>query len=202
MVGSLAGRPESGQLRVLILRRPAVLGLIPGRRAAGSAAAHALMPAARMGQRPRAVAWRPAHDHSPWAPLVTGRTLPGIRPPSRTGLPAHLTSRTHIRAWIRDEAGSEPASPAAALRASLARPRFCGAGSLIGEFAFACVRGQLARAAEFGPRLGGPAELHQQVAADAGEKMIGAQRRLVGDLVYQGESGLRAERHRHRHRAV
>src|SRR5215831_2364242 len=133
------------------------------------------MPAARMSQRARAVAWRPAHDHSPWAPLVTGRTLSGIRPPTGTGRLTHLTSRTHIRAWVRDEAGSEPAGPTTALWASPARPRLCGPSSLIGEFAFARVRGQLAGAAEFGLRLGGSAEFHQQVAADAGEKMIGAQ---------------------------
>src|SRR5262249_52732117 len=130
------GRPEPGQLRVLISRRPTRVALIPARRAARSAAAHALMPAARMSQRARAVAWRPAHDHSPWAPLVTGRTLSGIRPPTRTGRLTHLTSRTHIRAWVRDEAGSEPAGPTTALWASPARPRLYGPSSLIGEFAF------------------------------------------------------------------
>src|SRR5215472_180295 len=121
MVGSLAGRPEPGQLRVLISRGPAVLWLVPGRRAAGSAAAHALMPAARMCQRARAVARRPAHDHTPWAPLVAGRTMPGIRPPTRPGLLTHLTSRTHVRAWTQDEAGSQPAATAALL-ALLVRP--------------------------------------------------------------------------------
>src|SRR6266851_8540292 len=111
MIRSLAGAPcsrcrDTGEGRVLAARRllgavfpglSAVLGLIPGRRAAGGSAAYALMAAARMGQCARAIARGPADDDQAGSPGMTCRALCGIGPPLRTRRLTHRPSRTQVR---------------------------------------------------------------------------------------------------------
>jgi len=55
---------------------------VPGRRAAGFAAPHYLVPAARMRHRAGTVARRPAHDHAAWPPGMPRLALCRVRPPA------------------------------------------------------------------------------------------------------------------------
>jgi hypothetical protein len=83
--------------RALAARRPAVPRLVPSRCSAGLAAPHDLVPAARMRHRPRAVAWRPAHDHPAWSPRVSRLAPQRIRPPARHPGLHHASGRTRER---------------------------------------------------------------------------------------------------------
>jgi hypothetical protein len=79
----------------------------------------------------------------------------------------------------------------------LTRLRLGRAGPRRGQLPLARVAGQFAGPLELGAGLPWPPQLHQEVAADAGQQVVAAQGGFGGELVDQVEAGLGPERHGH-----
>src|SRR5216684_165924 len=107
-----------------------------------------------------------------------------------------------VEAGLGGNASEEREARPSSLWTGLRRPCCAGLGAIEEEFAFACVARERCGALELRPCLGEAAELEKKIAADAGQEVVGLERRLRGERVNELETRCRTECHGEGDRAI